>query len=99
MKHPLLLCAAAAVALGLATLSLTPKGQPLAAPVPRAVPAAAPDHSDEIKEAMHNLEEAQSHLDKAVERFGGHRVKALNLAHEAYLECKEALETAEHEHH
>jgi len=96
MRRTLLLCAAAVVAFSLGMLFGPAAAQPVAAPAPHAIPAPAPEPHPEIRAAIHNLEEAQNHLEKAARDFGGHRAKALELTRQALAECNEALKFTEH---
>ena len=96
MRRTLLFCAVAVVAFSLGTLSGPPAAQAVAAPAPHATPAPAPEPHPEIRPAIHSLEEAQNHLEKAARDFGGRRVKALEHTRETLVERHEALEFVEH---
>jgi hypothetical protein len=49
-------------------------------------------HHPEIRAAMHDLESAQHHLDRADRDFGGHKVKAMEHIRAAMGQLHEALE-------
>lgn len=45
----------------------------------------------EIRQAMHNLEQARTNLQRADRDFDGHRAKAVSLTNQALEECRRAL--------
>jgi len=84
LKRSVIVAAVLGLVLGLSTLAFTQERRP---PTTRA-------GLHQIHAAAKALEQAKRHLERAEHKFGGHRVKALDLVKQAEEEVKQAVEYA-----
>lgn len=78
MTRTILIALAFALTLGMASTTAVNANPPM-------------DNHPQMKKALHELENAKMHLEKAASDFGGHRIKAIEHTNEAIREIREAL--------
>jgi len=92
MHHPVARWSTVAALTALFTLPLAATATNPARPTNPTARVAHPEPHPQINAAIHSLERAKDHLQKAAHDFGGHRVEAIQAIDAAIAQLKTCLQ-------